>query len=161
MKTEVSLSFDDAKFCCWKGCLRQLNAMSKKLRDNHGLKPDTVNGWSEHIEGFAGELAVAIALGLPRPDVEREAFRTAHDVGGLVDVRTRSKHWYDLPLYEKDPHDRIFILVTGRIPNFRLRGWILARDGKREEFYKKLNNDRPPGWFVPASNLRPMSELVL
>ena len=74
-----------------------------------------------------------------------------------VDVRTRSKDFYELILHPDDPDDRIFWLVTGFNGTYKIRGWIKAKDGKKDEYwndpYKKKFGKSRPAFFVPHSAL--------
>jgi hypothetical protein len=78
----------------------------------------------------------------------------ADDVGA-VQVRTRSRHDYDLILHPSDPDERAFVLVTGVAPEFHIVGWIWGREGKRPEYWDDPARGRP-AFFVPQRALYPM-----
>jgi hypothetical protein len=136
------------------GVLRQLEAVRKGLPDRHGFDGDT--GWTIHIEGAAGEIAAAKALGLYWGGTVN-TFKTEGDVGN-IEVRTRSKPHYDLLVRDNDKNESVFVLVTGKSPKYNVVGWILGKDAKKTEWYADYGN-RPPAYFVPQNCLRPIEEL--
>jgi hypothetical protein len=135
------------------GIIRQIEAIRRKLPDKHGYVGD---GWSLHVEGACGELAFAKALNVywaGTVNVYKDA-----DVGANIQIRTRSKANYDLLIRSDDSDDEVFVLVTGTAPTFRVVGWILGRDAK-QGCWEQTHGNRPPAFFVPQSELRPISEL--
>lgn len=135
------------------GWMRQLAAVRAGRPDRHGYEGD---GWSEHIEGACGEIAVAKALGLYW-NGSVDTFKLGDDVPGLQ-VRTRSRDTYELIVRPNDPDDATWVLVTGRTPMFWIRGWIFGRDAKRQEWMQN-HGGRPSAYFVPHVALRPLHEL--
>jgi hypothetical protein len=129
---------------------RQIENLFAGRRDAHGASRDV--GWSLHIEGAAGEMAFAKWAGLYWSG--NIGNLSADDVGA-TQVRTRSRHDYDLILHPSDPDNRVFVLVTGTAPEFRLVGWIWGGEGKRPEFWSDPARGRP-AFFVPQSALHPM-----
>jgi hypothetical protein len=101
------------------------------------------------IEGAAGEMAVAKLANIYWNG--NMGNLKAADVGRLQ-VRTRSRDYYDLILHPTDPDDSAFILVVGKAPRFRIVGWIVARDGKLQKWWKDPAGNRP-AFFVPQSEL--------
>lgn len=135
------------------GQLRNISAMRRKYASRIPGQE-----WQAHIEGACGEVAVAKALG----KYWGGSINTFKDGGDIAstgwEVRTRSDHKHDLIVRDDDPNERIFILVTGQSPSFRIHGWILARDAKREEWLKNYGGFGP-AYFVPKEHLRPMGEI--
>lgn len=150
----VTLTPAEQLVACQIGCLRQVSSLTAGLRDRHGAAKR--DGWSLHIEGAAGELAAAKAVGRYWP-ASVNTFRGEADIPG-AEVRTRSRDYYDLIVREDDEDDKAFVLVVGSMPNYRVCGWIAAGDGKRPEFLRTYG-DRPPAWFVPQSALHPLTTL--
>jgi hypothetical protein len=142
----------------------QLHAASVGVRRNiqsirRGALPKWGQGgaalWGSHIEGAAGELAVAKATNTYWNGALGDY--DADDVGGLQ-IRTTPHPNGCLILHPSDPDDRPFILVIGTMPFFRLAGWMMGRDGKDPKWWR-AGIDRP-AFFVPQADLRPMEELL-
>jgi hypothetical protein len=133
---------------------RVMKLFSPSRRDYNGAEVE--DGWRIDIEGACGEMVLAKwaraywSGNLGRLDLA--------DVGPLQ-VRTRTRHDYELPLYDKDHPDHLFVLVTGVAPQFALRGWIRARDGKRNEWVRSPKPSRC-AYFVPTERLEPMATLM-
>jgi len=152
MSYTVNLNWHEAAMASHVGWMRQLSAIKSGLVDRHGYDGE---GWSEHIEGACGELAVAKLLGVFW-DGSVNTWK-ANDLPG-IQVRTRSKHGYDLLLRDDDADEARWVLVTGRCPAYVVHGWISGADAKRPE-YLQAYGGRPPAFFVPSSRLRPIDEL--
>jgi hypothetical protein len=156
--TSVTLTSAEIMQAAMVGSMRQATNLRDGRRDADGFEGE---GWSEHIEGAAGECAVAKALGvfwsgrlgiLHEGDVRR------------IEVRTRSREDYQLILKRRDPDDRQYVLVRGKCPSFTLVGWCWGHEGKRDEYWADpagKNGKSRPNYFVPDCALRPMSELGL
>ncbi len=150
----VTLNREQLQSAVNVGAARHMAALRRGLEDRHGA---LAGGWSLHIEGACGEYAAAIALHLPwTPNIN--TFKgPAGDIGRGVEVRTRSRHDYDL-IVRKDDFNRPFVLVTGIAPRFRVRGWIMGDDAKRPEWLRE-HGGREAAYFVPFGALRPLIEL--
>jgi len=149
---EVTLAPYECMLAAQVGIGRQLSAINKGLRMAFGLNGP---GWNEHIEGAAGEMATAKALNVfwdgsvdtfKRPDV------------GQLQIRTRTRHDWDLIVRKGDADDECFLLVTGTMPNFRVHGFLLGRDAKQETWLQSYAG-RTPAYFVPKEHLLPLSAL--
>jgi len=127
---------------------------------NHDYnKSVTGQEWQVHIEGACGEIAVAKAMGKYWGG-SVNTFKAKGDLDGTGwEIRTRSKHHYELMIRENDPNDRVFILVTGKAPNYRVHGWIKASDAKRQE-WKKDYGGHGEAYFVPKVALKNLEELT-
>lgn len=149
---EIKLAWHEAAMASEVGRMRHLASIKAGLQDAHGC---TSEGWSEHIEGACGEMAVAKMLGIYW-DGSVNTFKS-NDLPGLQ-IRTRSKDDYDLIVRKHDADDSIFVLVTGRCPSYTVRGWARAGDVKKQEFERDYGG-RAPAWFVPQSALHPIDTL--
>lgn len=148
----VTLSWTEVMTAAQVGVMRQVQNLREGRRHRFGAKDE--DGWGMHIEGAAGELVVAKALGLYWPGVGR---LRAADVGELQ-VRTRSLPTYDLIVHPDDDDDAPCVLVTGRVPTFEVRGWLLGKDAKQPRYWKDPAGGRP-AFFVPQPALHPMDAL--
>ena len=144
-QVEIRLSLFEILEAASKGVMRQVQNLEKRRRQSNNHDPS--RDWQDHINGALGECAVAKWLGIYWSG--NLGCLQAADVGPL-EVRTRSRPGYDLILHESDPDDRILILLTGLNGEYVIRGCILARDGKRREFWKDPAGGRP-AFFVPPS----------
>lgn len=107
-----------------------------------------------HIEGVAGEMAFCKAAGVPFP-ATINTYRDQPDVPPDIEVRTRSKHWHDLIVRTDDNPEYRVVLVTGSRGRYFVRGWILARAARRDEWWQTYGGG-PGAWFVPQDALMPM-----
>ncbi len=156
MSIDITLTVGELHMAAQIGCLRQIESLVKKLPDRHGF--DGTDGWSIHIEGAAGEIAVSKALNVYWGG-SVNTFRTAADIGTKLEVRTRSNYDYDLIVRDNDKALSVYILVVGKIPTFRVVGWIRGSDAKNEAWLKTYGN-RPAAYFVPQSCLNPIETLA-
>ena len=151
--TEILLSWTEVALAAQVGLKRQLNAIKDGRKDQHGFKGD---GWETHIVGACGELAAAKAIGVYwTPTVD--TFKSGGDIGKLQ-VRTRSLSWHELYIRPDDRVSDVFILVTGAIPSFTVRGWYPATQARRDEWWKDHGN-RDFAWFVPQRELNPLKTI--
>jgi hypothetical protein len=79
----------------------------------------------------------------------------ADDVG-IYQVRSTRLDGGSLILHKTDKNEAIFVLVTGEAPEFKVRGWMRAVDGKQEKWWR---DTKRPAYFVPQSVLEPMETL--
>jgi hypothetical protein len=149
----VDLTWPELMQAALVGIMRHVHNLRGRRRDAYGAERG--DGWGNHIEGAAGELAVAKQR---RAYWAGEGVFRGDDVPGLQ-VRTRSEHRYELIVRPDDCDAAIFVLVTGRAPHFDVRGWITGAEAKQPEFWKAIANDRPAAYFVPATRLHKWSTL--
>lgn len=150
----VRLSWPEVWQAVSIGALRHISALRQGRPDRHGY--DGGQGWTIHIEGAAGEIAVAKAL-----DRFWAAPVNTYKVGGDVgpiQVRTRSRANYELLVRPDDLDGATFVHVTGQIPRFVVHGWLTGTEAKRPEFLQE-HGGRPPAYFVPRSCLHPIEQL--
>lgn len=144
----VPLSPMEVRMAALAGCERQMQNVFEGR--GHG---DGGDGWTRHIEGCAGEIAVAKYL--DRYWNSNLGLYDADDVGPYQ-VR-RCRHSWGLPIKKKDADEKPFILVLGMTPEMHIAGWAYAREAKQEKYWKA---DAPrPAYFLPRLALHPMSEL--
>lgn len=149
----MHLSKFEVAICAHCGCTRNIEGYH--LPDKYGFNEEF--GWNVHIEGACAEYACAKCLGRHwEPTVN--VFK-APDIGMTIGVRRRSRHDYDLLIRPDDNPDYAYMLVTGKAPDFAVRGWCMGRDAQRQEWLKEYG-DRPLAWFVPQAALRSWKDLV-
>lgn len=155
MRVPVALSWAELNQAALVGVRRQVQAIREGRKLTHGADGD--HAWTYHIEGAAGEMAVAKVLGRYW-SASVGTFKGDGDVGP-VEVRTRSRHTYDLIVRGDDRDDAVFVLATGRAPNFVVRGWIRGGDAKQPAYLLDPGNRDAPAWFVPHDQLHPIDTL--
>lgn len=155
MKVQLtSYEFQVAKFV---GEIRQNEALAKGLKDKHGLDPK--NGVNVHVLGSAGEMAFCKAFNIYWPCTVN-VFKSIGDVGAGVEIRTRSKPWYDLLVRQNDFDDRVFVHITGDDEDdltFHVKGWLCGKEAKRRLFMKD-HGGREPAYFVNEDCLHSIEE---
>lgn len=90
---------------------------------------------------------------------EQTAKRGSSDLPGDIEVKTRSKHSYDLIVQRNERADKKLVLVTVEKDKILLHGWCVAGDVMKEEFWADPARGRP-AYFVPKKYLRDISELL-
>lgn len=149
---EIALDWYEVHLAAVVGTRRQIEALRNGNPDKHGYEG---SGWELHIEGAAAELALAKVLGRYWNGAIN-TFKDGGDVGPTLQVRLRTKHYYDLLIRPDDPDEKAFVLVTGTCPEFRVHGWMWGADAKRQEWLQTHGN-RPAAYFVPKDALRAIS----
>ena len=152
---EVRLTKVEAMLAGQVGIMRHTEALSRKNPDAFGLSSDK-DGSGLHVEGAAGEMAVAKALNIYWAATVN-TYKDGGDIGRRIQVRTRSKHDYELIVRPSDRDDDIFVLVTGKSPSFQIHGWIHGHEAKKKDYLKGHGN-RDPAYFVPHCALRALNE---
>jgi hypothetical protein len=103
-------------------------------------------------------MAVASHLGLKEfLYKETEAKRGSCDLPG-IDVKTRSRHCYDLIVQKNESPEKKFVLVTIQDKKTVIHGWIRGKDAMKKEYWSDPAGGRP-AYFVPKTALMPMSAL--
>jgi hypothetical protein len=151
---EVTLKWYEIKQAAEVGVMRRVASLKNnpETTDSVTLCPTS---WETDCEGAIGELVVAKALNLYWAGSVNTG--KAFDVADLQ-VRTTPRHSNRLIIRPKDIDDHKIIHVTGQPPVYRVHGWLLVRDGKKESWLEAPNN-RPPAYFIPNNFLRPIKEL--
>ena len=153
MNNLIALTSQEVGYGVRVGGFRHYFALQQNKKDSHGY--DGENGWQIHIEGALGEIAVAKFLNIYW-DGSVNTWKANYLKG--IQVRTRSKNYYDLIVRDNDNDESTYILVIGTNGSYNIVGWITGKSAK-EEKWKKTHGDRPAAFFVPQSELNDMSLL--
>lgn len=129
------------------GIQRQVQNLKHNVQAAYGARRE--HDWQLNIEGALGEMALAKYLGIYW---DGKGEMREPDVGN-VDVRTTPKPNNRLILHPKDPDDRVFYLLTGYNGQYVVRGSILGKDGKKQEYWTDPKTGRP-AYFVPQEALK-------
>lgn len=111
-----------------------------------------------HLLGAAAEMAVAVYLDLEDYlYLQERPVRGSCDLPG-IDVKCRSRHYYDLLIQLDDDPDKNFVLVTIENQRTIIHGWISGHEGMKKEWIKEFVPGRAC-YAVPQENLRPLEHL--
>ena len=144
---EVRLTLAEMQIAAQVGIQRQIQNLKTGAVPAYGA--GSKNDWQLHVEGALGEMALAKCLGVYW---DGKGKMRAPDVGEC-DVRTRSKHSYDLIIHDRDDDDRYIYLLTGGNGQYIFHGGIYARDAKQKRYWKDPAGGRP-AYFVPQAHLQ-------
>jgi hypothetical protein len=161
MPTPIEFVFTDEErqLAMEEGLRRQGFNESKGLRGRNGGAWQGSKALDIHLLGAAGEVAVASYLGLKHELFkDKEARRDSDDLPG-IDVKTRSKHSYDLLVQKKSNPDRKYVLVTIENQRTLLHGWCYGKEAMKDEFWADPARGRP-AYFVDKASLRSMETLL-
>jgi hypothetical protein len=137
---------------------QSLNEQQGKKGRNNGAEKGEL-ALRHHLLGAAGEMAVAVILGMEdQLYQETEAKRGSFDLPPNIDIKTRSKHYYDLIVQLDESPDKILVLVTIENRITLIHGWIRASDAMKEQWKKDPAGGRP-AYFVPKTELQSLSTL--
>jgi hypothetical protein len=109
--------------------------------------------------GYAAETAAARATGLsgPHREVLHKGYRHDEkrpDIGTRTDVKATPHHDGHLVLHKGDKREFVFLLVTGKGPEFTVVGWMEGRDAMVPRYWR--TSGRLAAWWVPQSSLHPL-----
>ena len=90
---------------------------------------------------------------------ETQAKKGSDDLPGM-DIKTRSKHSYDLIVQRSESPDKKFIIVTIQDQTTLIHGWCYGHEAIKEEYWADPARGRP-AYFVPKEALRSIDELLL
>lgn len=148
---EVVLTPGECRLAAYTGINRRLDAMANASFEVYG-KAAGGNYWEIDVEAAAAELVVAKALGVHWCGMDGPDKDTG-DVAG-AQVRHTKRADGSLICHKRDADEDRFVLVTGSMPRFVVRGWILGAEAKADRFWR--TNVPRPAFFVPQSALKPV-----
>jgi len=149
---------EERRLAMEEGMRRQAVNEAKGLRGRNKGPRFGEKALEVHLLGAAGEVAVASYLGLKHELFkEKEARRGSEDLPG-IDIKTRSRHSYDLLVQKGSSPDRKYVLVTIQDQKTLLHGWCYGEEAMQDRFWADPARGRP-AYFVGQSLLRPMESL--
>lgn len=146
--TTVQLSWFEVFQGAMAGVMRRIEA--QKLERPEPYCSPKSDPWGVDIEAACAELAVAKFVGVYWESVVRQPKNLPGDVG-RIQVRSTTLPDGCLILHKRDRDDATFVLVVGRIPKYRVAGYIQASACKQERFWSQ--GDGRAAYFVPQSAL--------
>lgn len=155
---EFVFSEEERKLAMEEGMRRQGVNEAKGLRGRNKGAAVGQKALDIHLLGAAGEMAVASHLGMKNHLYrEIEAKRGSDDLPG-IDVKTRSKHQYDLIVQRNESPNKKFVLVTIENKTTLIHGWCYGHEAMQEQYWADPARGRP-AYFVPKEALKPLSSL--
>ena len=135
---------------------RQLQNESRGLRGRNKAPDKGEKALKMHLLGCIGEVAVADYLGLQEHLFKAQSpVPGAADLPGNIEVKTRSKHNYDLLVQISDDPNKIFVLSTYEGGDTtHIVGWIRGQDAMRKGWIREFVRGRPC-YAVPQGELQP------
>lgn len=160
MPIEIKLSPESLALAETEAMRRQSQNEAKGLRGRNKAPHKGEKALKMHLLGCLGEVAVAELLGLQEHLFQAEtAVRGSTDLPGNIEVKTRSKHNYDLLIQLDDDPGKIFVLVTHEGgETAKIWGWIYGRDAARREWIREFVRGRPC-YAVPQKALNSIENI--
>jgi hypothetical protein len=159
----ISFEFSDAdrEAINKEAIRRQSQNQAHGLAGRNGGPDSGDRALQMHILGAAGELAVANYLGLREYlYAEKTPRRGSSDLPPNIDVKTRSRHYYDLICQLDESLYKILVLVTIENKTTLIHGWITSKDAMNEKWIKDPAGGRK-AFFVPKPELLSIDSLKL
>jgi len=148
------LSEEEIKVALAEASRRQSLNEAKGLKGRNGGAETGEKALFFHQVGCLGEMAVASYLGLKDALFqESDAVRGSFDLPFCIDVKTRTKHYYDLIVQLDEEPGKNYWLVTIQNKTIRIHGWIEHDQCTKPEYVKDPAKNRS-AYFVPQSALR-------
>ncbi len=148
---EISLDKNEARIAALTGVERKLESIYGKYdRDEVGNEKYKTNSWDYEINGAAAELAFGKYRGCYW-GAGVNTFKKA-DLGKTLQVRHTDRDNGRLIVRPGDNRSHKFILVVGKIPRFRIVGWMLGKDAMVDRYIDNPNRGKQC-WMVPQSEL--------
>lgn len=144
--TQIVLDGAEMMLAANAGIMRHIENIKKGVKPSYGA--GNQNDWQLDIEGAMGEFVLAKYLGV----FWHGKGKMRGDDAGIYQVRTSQRDDADLILHPKDEDEKIYWLVTGVNGIYQIRGFLKAKDGKQEKWWRNGAPGRP-AFFVPQSEL--------
>lgn len=152
---DIELTEEQEQEAVRLGTLRQENSRKDGKQHKRGYKPRSpAEALRNDIQAVGAEIAAAIAY-----DVEFNATVDVSgklpDIGERIQVRWSQPHDNRLIVTHDAINYQFYVLVTGIMPDYVVRGHMLARHAKQERWVKDPNDRNSPAYFVPQEFLTP------
>ncbi|MBT3677537.1 MAG: hypothetical protein HOG43_01970 [Flavobacteriales bacterium] len=142
---------------------RTIGAWENTRRNSAGYVPKDF--FDTDVKAAGAEMAVAKGLG-KYWDGSVGRYKKEADIGKDIEVRMTSMRTPKLIIRPNDSShpERKYVLVNdmcqvGQKFRYELMGWMQCSHAMQEKFLTDNGNGRPPAWFVPVGELRPMEDI--
>lgn len=105
-------------------------------------------------ESLGAEWALAKYFNLDFDPFLQKGKRIA-DVGKLLEVKWTPYADGQLIITERDKTEHVGVLVTGKSPDYSIKGWIPLAMAKKPRY----RHSKQPNWWVTQINLQPIENL--
>jgi hypothetical protein len=151
----IRLRWSEVMLAAHVGTMRRVFALQHDKAAAYGARDE--GAWDNDINGAAAEMACAKWVNTYWNGTI--GITSGHDVGGLIGVRSCTPG-RRLILHPRDQNEAPFVLAWVRVPPLvELCGWMLASEGKQQEFWCDPSGTGRPAYFVPAGKLHSMATL--
>jgi len=157
----IYLTPDQKKKALEEANRRQTVNEQKNLLGRNNAPAFGPSSLNMHRIGAMGEMAAAVFLNLQDQVFQATtSVRGSSDLPGDIEVKTRSKHSYDLIVQKDERPDKKMILITVEKGTIIIWGWCIAEEVMKKEYWSDPARGRP-AYFVPKKVLRPIETLEL
>jgi hypothetical protein len=157
---KINLTQEEKDIVIAEAHRRQSQNEMKGIRGRNGASSTGDTALRYHLIGAAGEMAVASFLGLKNYLYKEQiAMKGSSDLPGNIDVKTRSKHFYDLIVQFDDKPGKNYWLVTIENKVIMIHGWLPWDECMKPEYKKDPAKGRA-AYFVPQSILKHPSDWI-
>lgn len=144
MSARISLSPEQFARAEQEAIRRQTENEAKGLRGRNKAPAKGAKALEMHRLGCVGEMAVAAYVGMEQyVFTEASPVRNSEDLPGSLEVKTRSRHGYDLLIQIDGDPNKTYVLATYEGSEIELVGWIHGKDAMRKEWIKEYVRGRP------------------
>ena len=135
--------------------LRRKNDRVSRLKIQDRF-PQLRNDQQKALAAMGAEIAAARHLGLEWYFQPAAADRSG-DLRPGLQVRHALGHDRGLILRPHEDPTHSFVFVTGRFPEYQIRGWISGTEARVDAYYGTgPRADLPPCWTIPSNALHPI-----
>jgi len=151
LSIDVTLKYYEVMQAANIGIMRAVSAMNKGEMKSFGSQDRWI--WQRNVEGAIGEYIISKHLNIYWAGMGQKC---GFDVGTEKEhheVRFCANNEGEMVIRNNDKDDYKYWFVTGARQNYKIHGWIYAKEGKLLK-YEKAPQNRPPAFFVPQNILR-------
>jgi len=131
----------------------------QSLYAGHKSKGLGEGGFDIDVQAAAAEMAVAKALDIYW-DGSVGTFKSKADIGLNIEVRHSIKG-PSLIIRPGDQRNSVYIYVEGKLPDYEVKGYMTYEEAEEnKEKYWKNPGGKGRVWFVPPSDLHPITDLI-
>lgn len=156
---QIFLTDEEKRQAVEEGLRRQTVNRKNNIKGRNGGPTTGKKSLDIDILGAVGEMAVAKYMDMKKDLYkEKEPIRGSSDLLYDIDVKTRSKHYYDLIVQKNENPNKKYILVTIENKIILIHGWIYASKAMDKKYWSDPARGRP-AYFFPKNKLNHIETL--